>query len=69
MGDRVTVLRDGATIHSGLLKDLTRENSGPAHGGSTRGSGHQTRTAESGRDRPESERSLRRHAAGHQPGS
>ena len=25
VGDRVTVLRDGATVHTGLLKDLTRE--------------------------------------------
>ena len=25
VGDRVTVLRDGATVHTGLLQDLTRE--------------------------------------------
>ena len=25
IGDRVTVLRDGATVHTGLLKDLTRD--------------------------------------------
>lgn len=25
IGDRVTVLRDGATVHAGLLKDLTRD--------------------------------------------